>query len=143
MKKFILYILPFAKHCEKKYNINKLFIMSVAALETGWGKKIVGNNYFNIKASKSWQGKTVDFRTHEYVKSNRITITDKFRAYDEVIESFEDFCELIKRIYPQCVGIYDKGVCRLLVSGKLKYATAPYYTEVLTKVYDKVSEMVL
>ncbi|MHC1737082.1 MAG: glucosaminidase domain-containing protein [Ignavibacteriaceae bacterium] len=35
----------------KKFKLNPIFILSVAALETGWGKKVKFNNFFGIKAS--------------------------------------------------------------------------------------------
>jgi flagellar protein FlgJ len=78
---FIATIYPKAKEVSQKTGIALELILAQAAVETGWGTRIKGNNLFNIKADKSWTGETVEFVTTEYIKDKRVTIVDKFRAY--------------------------------------------------------------
>lgn len=42
-----------AKEIEKQTGLNYIAILVQAALESGWGLKVVGNNFFGIK----WTGK--------------------------------------------------------------------------------------
>lgn len=77
-------------------------ILSQAALESGWGKREITypdgqttHNLFGIKAGSSWQGKTVDIMTTEFVDGKAQKMVQKFRAYDSYAESFADYAKLI------------------------------------------------
>ena len=46
----------------------KSVIIAQAAIESNWGRSSLSakyNNYFGIKAGKSWKGKTVNMKTGE------------------------------------------------------------------------------
>ena len=73
---------------------------SQAALETGYGKSVKGNNYFGIKAGSSWDGPVQNFRTWEVENGNRVNITDKFRKYDSLEDSLVDWVETMERRWP-------------------------------------------
>jgi flagellum-specific peptidoglycan hydrolase FlgJ len=80
---FIAMLLPAALACQREHGIPASFTIAQAALETGWGDKILGNNLFGIKADPSWKGPTVKFLTHEeYSKGQKTLISDSFRAYE-------------------------------------------------------------
>ncbi len=51
--------------------LNPLFVAAQAALETGWGKKAIGNNLFGITAGDRWTGRRQIVRTTEYLKNDR------------------------------------------------------------------------
>lgn len=87
---FIDQMLPGARLCQRTSGIPASFTIAQAALETGWGARVRGNNLFGIKADPAWQGPTVDVPTHEVVKGVRIAITDKFRAYPNWSASIQD-----------------------------------------------------
>ena len=48
-KKFVEKYYPYAKEAEKETGIPALAITAQAALESGWGKHVIGNNLFGIK----------------------------------------------------------------------------------------------
>lgn len=79
------------------------FMLGQAALETGWGKRVMQNpdgssshNLFGIKAGAGWTGKTVTAVTTEYVNGVPTTRSEKFRAYDTYADSFKDYANLLK-----------------------------------------------
>lgn len=70
-----------------------------AALETGWGMHIVGNNMFGIKATGStnayWHGDKVTAGTTEEVNGVPVSITSNFRKYNTVSDSIRDHNQLL------------------------------------------------
>lgn len=59
-----------------------------AALESGWGTKVKGNNYFGIK------GEGQKFMTHEIIDGERVNMVDdfkKFNSFPEAVQGFRDF----------------------------------------------------
>ena len=110
--------------------INPFFILSVAALETGFGKHLIQNNFFGIKASANHYNKFLSV-TKEYSPSlmKLVAVSAYFRSYDGFLSSALDFCRLIRYKYPQCIGVNDHTVCSLLQSNaKRRYATDPDYS---------------
>ena len=78
-------------------------MLGQAALESGWGKhEIIGangqpsHNLFGIKAGKNWTGKTVSAVTTEYVNGVATKKVEKFRAYDNYGEAFNDYAKLLQ-----------------------------------------------
>ena len=73
--------------------------LAQAALETGWGGSSLmmkANALFGIKAGQSWKGKVYNAKTKEcYDGVNYTTITDAFRAYNDIAESVNDYYNLI------------------------------------------------
>ncbi|SFW15738.1 glycoside hydrolase family 73 protein [Chitinophaga sancti] len=106
---------PGAVLCERETQIPALATLAQAAIESSWGEKAPGNNFFGIKADKSWKGKRQTLRTREVFSDNdrkkhifpdvhSVTqfkddkgkvkyewiVNDYFRAYDTVAEGFSD-----------------------------------------------------
>lgn len=109
---------------------------SQAALETGYGRSVKGNNYFGVKAGSSWGGPTQTFTTHEEVNGKRVKIKDTFRAYDNPEDSLKDWAALMQRAYPDVLGAksFDQAVTGLL-SGKYgAYATDSKYRTKLNNI---------
>lgn len=70
---------------------------SQAALETGFGKSVVGNNYFGIKAGSSWNGPTVTTGTWEEEGGKAVKQNAKFRSYESPVQSFQDWGATVGR----------------------------------------------
>lgn len=70
---------------------------SQAALETGYGKSVVGNNYFGIKAGKSWGGPAVTAGTWEDTGKGAVRERARFRAYDNPAKSFSDWASTVSK----------------------------------------------
>jgi flagellar protein FlgJ len=129
---FIDNILPGARVCQRTAGIPVSFTIAQAALESGWGSSVRGNNLFGIKADKSWTGPTVDVPTHEVVGGKRIAITDKFRAYNSWTDCLQDRAQFFFRNprYAKCFReTTGAGWARAVAAAG--YATDPGYADTL------------
>lgn len=65
---FVSSMKPYAEKAAKALGVEPSLLLAQAALETGWGQKVVknargsSNNLFNIKADRSWQGRKSPLR---------------------------------------------------------------------------------
>ncbi len=92
-----------AQRAEAETGIPATFMVSQAALETGWGRKEIRHadgspsfNLFGIKAGANWKGPTADVTTTEYVNGKAQKGVARFRAYGSYAESFADYARLMK-----------------------------------------------
>jgi flagellar protein FlgJ len=76
---FIGKVYPFAKALSDKTGLPLPFILGHTAHEVDWGKKVEGNNLFNLKADENWQGPT-------YTRNDT-----RYRAYPTYAESMKDY----------------------------------------------------
>lgn len=90
---------PYAKSAA---GVSKIFpetILSVAALESNYGKSELTtryNNFFGIKAGTTWKGKTVFLSTSEQDRTGRnLKVNSAFRWYDSPFECFKNFIEIV------------------------------------------------
>jgi peptidoglycan hydrolase FlgJ len=137
-----------AKAAEAQTGIPASFMVSQAALETGWGRKEIRHtdgspsfNLFGIKAGANWKGPTADVTTTEYVGGKAQKVVARFRAYGSYAESFADYAKLMKDSprYAQIAGkatskTGDAGAQFAMGLQKAGYATDPAYADKLTKV---------
>ena len=132
-----------AKAAEAATGIPANFMLSQAALETGWGRKEIrhadgtsANNLFGIKAGANWKGPVAEVMTTEYVNGKAQKVVQKFRAYGSYAESFSDYARLMKDNprYERVIaaGPSAKGFAQGLQ--RAGYATDPAYAEKLGKV---------
>lgn len=80
----------------KEYGILPSISIAQAILESSWGESELAsqyNNYYGIKADKSWTGAVAKFSTGENYDDK---IVANFRAYNSPAESIADFCEFLK-----------------------------------------------
>jgi hypothetical protein len=128
VQKFVMQYRFYAQSIEKRFGINKIGALSHAALETGWGEKIlVGfdehgksihtNNMFNIKASKSWKGLRAVKKVWEVKEGKDIFENSSFRVYEDIDDSFIDYAKLLNK------SRYKKVIEALSVE---EYANALY-----------------
>lgn len=139
-KDFVDQMWPHAVEASRATGIPPQFLVAHAALESGWGKRDIRNedgspsyNLFGIKAGKSWQGKTAEITTTEYVDGNAVKLRDTFRAYGSYAESFQDYAQFLRNNprYGSVIGSQDgtEFARRLQQAG---YATDPKYAEKLS-----------
>ncbi len=132
-----------ARQAEKTTGIPAAFMVSQAALETGWGRKEIRHgdgstsfNLFGIKAGPNWKGPVAEIRTTEYINGRAQTVTAKFRAYSSYAESFADYARLISNSprYQRVMADADSAAGFARGLQKAGYATDPAYADKLTRV---------
>ena len=75
-----------------------MFQRILTGYSTKTKKSINTNNVFNIKNSKSWNGKTAVRNVWEMENGKDIKIDQEFRVYDSVLASFEDYANLLSKL---------------------------------------------
>ena len=113
-------------------------VIAQAALETGWGQKIIktqsgesSNNLFNIKADKRWNGDKTNKETLEFEQGAMVKKREPFRVYETVGESINDYMNFLSnndRYKPALEKSNDveQFLHNLQSAG---YATDPKYAE--------------
>ena len=92
------------------------------ALETGWGKHTVGDfNYGNIKAGKSWQGRS------KKAYDKREKSNDAYRSYDSIDHYVQDKLKLLQDKYGMTGNEMPEQFTDKLIAGG--YATSKTYKE--------------
>lgn len=113
--------------------------ISQSALESAWGESLLAkkyNNYFGIKATPDWKGKTITLKTKEVYGGIESTVSGTFRAYNSFGESVRDYVKFLKENPRyQKGGVFtaktpEEQVKRLKDSG---YATSLIYTNSVIK----------
>lgn len=102
---------------------------SQASLETGYGKSAVGNNYFGIKAGKSWDGPVNNAGTWENIDGRNVNTNANFRAYENPFSSLLDWSSTLNRNFPSSymADDFDTAVSGLQDGRFGSYATDPNY----------------
>ena len=79
-----------------EYGVLPSLTIAQAIQETGWGKSMIGNNIFGIKAGSNWKGKTINCSTGEQnPDGSRYTVDADFRDYDSIDDSIIDHAKLL------------------------------------------------
>ncbi|MFZ4649813.1 MAG: flagellar assembly peptidoglycan hydrolase FlgJ [Rubrivivax sp.] len=132
-----------ARKVQAASGIPAAFMISQAALESGWGRKEILHpngstsfNLFGIKAGGSWKGPVAEVWTTEYINGQPQKVRAQFRAYSSYEESFADYARLIKDS-PRYAGVVRAGGNANEFAASLQragYATDPGYADKLGKV---------
>lgn len=88
-------LMPLLEKAGQQLGVSPKILLAQTAIETGWGRSVVGNNLFGIKAGPSWTGGKVDAATHEYENGEMVGIVDAFRSYPSAEASVADFVSLV------------------------------------------------
>lgn len=121
------------------------FIISQAALESGWGTREISGadgmrsfNLFGIKATGGWQGRTVEAVTTEYENGVALRKTEKFRAYNNYGEAFRDWARLLAGNPRYAAVLAQGGDAAGFAQGlqRAGYATDPNYGAKLQRVIE-------
>ena len=94
-RNFVESILPAVQTAAQRLGVSPKAIIAQAALETGWGAYVGGNNLFGIKGGGSWQGPTLASLTHEVHNGISQAETAAFRAYDNMAASVHNYANLL------------------------------------------------
>ena len=116
---FVQKLAPLVEQAGRQLGVSPKILLAQAAIETGWGRSVVGNNLFGIKAGSSWSGPQVTTGTHEYQNGELVAIQDAFRAYPDAEASVKDFVALVANRYKAAVGSGDDvtGYAHRLLAG--------------------------
>lgn len=134
-----------ALSAQNKYKVNALAMMAQSALETGWGKTVVGNMYFGIKAGSTWAGKKQLLWTHEVVNGKSVKVQAWFRAYDSPAESFEDYGRFISSNarYSEALKHSNDTTAYIKEIAKAGYATDPNYATKLLSIVSSLKKKLI
>jgi len=148
---FVEQLLPLATKAAEDLGATPSMLIAQAALETGWGQKIVNNqsqqssfNLFNIKADKRWDGEQVNVGTLEYRDGVAVKEQASFRAYDSFSESFDDFTQFIGKSprYQQALENISNPASFLHGIQQAGYATDPNYADKVMAVLNRVNQLI-
>jgi flagellar protein FlgJ len=137
---------PYAQRAAAKLGVSENLLIAQAALETGWGQKVMPRNeggssfnLFGIKANASWQGDKASTATLEYRDGVALRERADFRAYSSLQQSFDDYVRFISEQprYSEALNASDdKRYVEALQQGG--YATDPAYAEKILAVKQRL-----
>lgn len=93
-EEFLAALTPVAKEVASELGVSHKIVLAQAALESGWGRSVRGNNLMGIKSHGEAGG--LDVVTHEVVNGKKVKITDKFRQYDSPEDSIRGYGSFLK-----------------------------------------------
>jgi flagellar protein FlgJ len=127
---FVAQVWPHAQRAAAALGVAPEALVAQAALESGWGKHVSGdNNLFGIKAGSSWTGATKALSTHEFSNGQMHKETASFRSYASIGDSFDDYVNMLKNS-PRYASALKAGYDTQRFAGALQkagYATDPNY----------------
>lgn len=140
---FVQQMLPHAEKAAKKLGISARTLVAQAALETGWGKKVIrnadgtpSNNLFGIKADSRWNGARASTNTQEFTNGRMQTERAEFRSYGSIEESFEDYARFLQSNPRYKAALAHGGSDHHFTAGlqKAGYATDPDYASKIQRI---------
>jgi len=149
-KEFVSAITVPAKRAEQALGVPFKVIIAQAALETGWGQKVIktengqsSNNLFNIKADERWQGDKTNKETLEYQQGSMVKTKAPFRVYQSINESFNDFIHFLSSSERYQNALKQTSNVEQFLQGlqKAGYATDPNYANKIMSTLSKVSDL--
>lgn len=121
-------------------------VVAQAALETGWGRSVVGkNNLFGIKDTPDWTGAKVLVTTQEVVNGETVTIQAWFRDYPNYAASLADHFAFLKEntryanVFDPNDSMSDQEYFRRLQADG--YATDPNYAQSLMDMLKSIQSL--
>ncbi|MCG7530126.1 flagellar assembly peptidoglycan hydrolase FlgJ [Psychrobium sp. MM17-31] len=147
---FVEQMMPYAKKAAQVLGLSPQTMIAQAALETGWGQKIVGKdkgefsfNLFNIKADKRWDGDSTEVSTIEYREGVPLKEKASFRRYQDFEQSFIDFGQFLKNSprYEKALSKVENSASFLHELQQAGYATDPNYASKIMAVLKQVSKL--
>lgn len=142
-EEFVRDVLPHAQAAGRELGVDPKAIIAQAALETGWGRKLArdgqgmsGNNPFNIKADRGWDGARVTVRTLEFEDGLPRPKMAAFRAYPDLGAAFADYVQFLKT-NPRYTDALRQGTQAGKFADSLQaagYATDPAYAQKLRSI---------
>lgn len=146
---FVSSMRPYADQAAKALGVDSSLLLAQAALETGWGQKVVknslgsSNNLFNIKADRSWQGDKVSTQTMEYQQGMPVIEKAAFRSYGSYQDSFNDYVQFLNSNPRYSATLANQQNSESFIRGihQAGYATDPNYSEKILKIKQRIDDM--
>jgi flagellar protein FlgJ len=149
-KDFVTALVEPAKKVQEQLNVPFAVVIAQAALETGWGKKIIktengnsSNNLFNIKADGRWQGDKTHKETLEFEQGAMVKKKEPFRVYESVKESIDDYVSFLSSGSRYQGALEKASDVEHFLQGlqRAGYATDPQYAEKIMGTLRKVTTL--
>ncbi|WP_299016105.1 flagellar assembly peptidoglycan hydrolase FlgJ [uncultured Photobacterium sp.] len=146
---FVTRMRPYAEKAAHALGTEPSVLIAQAALETGWGKKVIknaadnSNNLFNIKADPRWSGLKVATNTLEFHNGIPVQERAAFRSYESYQESFNDYVRFLNDNprYSEALEQPADPVKFIRNLHKAGYATDPQYSDKIINVMNKVNQL--
>ncbi|MCG9691171.1 flagellar assembly peptidoglycan hydrolase FlgJ [Vibrio sp. Isolate22] len=146
---FVASMKPYAEKAASALGVDSSLLLAQAALETGWGSKMVknslgnSNNLFNIKADRSWKGDKVATQTLEFHGKTAVKESASFRSYSSFEDSFNDYVKFLNENPRYETALQHQGNSENFIKGihQAGYATDPNYADKVLRVKAKIDEM--
>lgn len=138
MTEFIDAVRDHAARAARALNVSENLLIAQAALETGWGKKVIRHadggssfNLFGIKADQRWQGDRVARQTVEYRNGIARREMANFRSYGSLGEAFSDYVQFLQANGRYSDALQHRGRDEYFARGlqAAGYATDPAYAD--------------
>jgi flagellar protein FlgJ len=140
---FVRELTPHAEVAARTLGARPEALLSIAALETGWGRAVMrapdgrsSHNLFGIKADSRWSGPTVAADTLEYQDGVAVRRRELFRAYGSYAESFTDFAAFVRANprYQPALARANEPLAFVTELARAGYATDPDYARKVGRV---------
>lgn len=132
-KSFIGMMAPHVRDAAARTGLDPRLILAQSALETGWGGKAPGHNYFGIKSHNREGGQNLT--TTEYVGGAPVKKVQSFREYSGPKESIQDYANFILQNPRYQEAMKAKSIeDQIKAIGSSGYATDPRYGKKLRAV---------
>lgn len=150
-KDFVTALIEPAKSVQEKLGVPFQVVIAQAALETGWGQKIIkdqqgssSNNLFNIKADSRWDGAHIQKDTLEFEFGAMVKKSAPFRAYQSLDESVNDYVNFLTNNDRYQNALQNSGNVEHFLQGlqKAGYATDPEYANKIMATLRTVSNLI-
>ncbi|ARP37576.1 flagellar assembly peptidoglycan hydrolase FlgJ [Vibrio syngnathi] len=146
---FVASMKPYAEKAASALGVDSSLLLAQAALETGWGSKMIknslgnSNNLFNIKADRSWKGDKVATQTLEFHGKTAVKESASFRSYSNFEDSFNDYVKFLNENPRYETALQHQGNSENFIKGihHAGYATDPNYADKVLRVKAKIDEM--
>ncbi|MFT7005680.1 MAG: flagellar protein FlgJ [Colwellia sp.] len=151
-KDFVSALIEPAKSVQEKIGVPFQVIIAQAALETGWGQKIIkdengssSNNLFNIKADNRWAGDKVTKDTLEFEQGAMIKKSEPFRMYESLSDSVDDYVSFLTDNDRYQEALQNPSNVEHFVHSlqEAGYATDPQYANKIMATLRTVSKLII
>lgn len=123
-----------AQAIQRQYGIPAGIVIAQSALETNWGRRVVGNAYFGVKGHAP-DGSSATFATHEIVNGTSVQIQGTFRAYSGFDDAADDYARTVSGDpkYRVCYTQPSASKCAVALQHN-GYATDKHYAAKLNAI---------
>lgn len=143
-QRFLEHVREHAVRAADRLGTSPEVLIAQAALETGWGRHVVGgnsHNLFSIKADPAWEGRTVTQRTLEVFGGKPVRVSAAFRAYDDLGQAFDDYVDFIRGNprYGRAIARAADPRAYVQELQRAGYATDPRYAQKILQIHARLA----